>query len=185
MPHPIAVVPNKLADILKHATSETILYCDYYFFALLMDDFIEFWLHGNHFMERINKAEIPPFVINYLESNCPKFINFYKKGQYNEKSSVEWKKNSPYPQNIPEIGNAYSAMIYKIVTEKDHERNRRVIHVHEDWGAGGWAEFETIGEKEVEAFLTLTIHSQTHKRIKSVYDLDCFKNEISDDYMVR
>lgn len=181
MPHPITEIPNKLADRLKFATSETVLYCDYYYFALLIDDLVEFWLNGNHFLERVNKTEIPEYVFAYLESNCPKFINFYKGGQYNEKSTVEWKDNLYYPQNIPEIGNAYSAMIYKIVTEKDNKRNKRVIHLHEDWGKGGWAEFETIGEKEVEAFLTLTIFSETHKKIKSIYDLDCFKNKKNDD----
>lgn len=176
MPHPITEIPNKLADRLKNATSDTVLYCDYYYFALIIDDFLEFWLNGNHFLDRVNKTDVPNFVIDYLESNCPKFSNFYKNGQYNEKSTVEWKENLYYPQNIPDIGNAYSAMIYKIVTEKDKKRNKRVIHLHEDYGKGGWAEFETIGEKEVEAFLTLTIFSETHKKVKSVYDLDCFNN---------
>jgi len=176
MTHPVTEIPNKLADRLKNASVETVLYCDYYYFALMIDDYIEFWLNGNHFLERINKTEVPNFVFDYLEINCPKFTNFYKNGKYNEKSTVDWKENLYYPQNIPEIGNAYSAMIYKIVTEKDNKRNKRVIHLHEDWGKGGWAEFETIGEKEVEAFLTLTIFSETHKTIKSIYELDCFKN---------
>jgi len=177
MPHPITEIPNKLAYRLRNATVETILYCDYYYFALMIDDYIEFWLNGNHFLGRISKSEVPSFVIDYLEINCPKFTNFYKNGLYNEKSTVAWKENLYYPQNIPEIGNVYSAMIYKIVTEKDNKRNKRVIHLHEDWGKGGWAEFETIGEKEVEAFLTLTIFSETHKKVKSVYDLDCFKSK--------
>jgi ADP-ribosylglycohydrolase len=66
-------------------------------------------------------------------------------------------------------------MIYKIVTEKDYKRNKRVIHLHEDYGNGGMADFEKIGEKEVEAFLTLTIFSETYKTINSIYELDCFK----------
>jgi ADP-ribosylglycohydrolase len=181
MPHPITEIPNKLADRLKDAKGETILYCDYYYFVLFIDEYAEFWLNGNHLLERKNRGEIPYYVMNFLETNCPKFINFYKNGQYNENSTVTWKENHYYPQNIPEIGNAYSAMIYKIATEKDYDRNRRVIHLHEDWGKGGWAEFETIGEKEVEAFLTLTIFSDTHKKIKFVEQLDCYSHRTTEN----
>lgn len=176
MPHPIVSIPNQLGERLRDSKGNTVLYCDYYYFALIIEGYVEFWLNGNHFMDKISIPNISKSVINYLDANCPKFVNFYKNGEYNPASSVIWKKDSVYHQNIPKIGNAYSAMIYKIVTEKDYSTNTRVIHLHEDWGTGGWAEFETIGEKEVEAFLTLTIFSETYKTVKSVYDLDCFKH---------
>ena len=150
------------------------MYCDYYYFALFIDDCWEFWLNGKQFLGQIHKTNIPHSVIDYLEANCPKFINFYKNKQYNINSTAKWIESPYYQQNIPEIGNSYSAKVYKIVTEKDNQRNKRVIHVHQDWGSTLWAEFDTIGEKEVEAFLTLTIFSKTHKKVKSVYDLDCF-----------
>jgi hypothetical protein len=179
MPHPfVGYVPNQLADKLMCAENETILYCDYYYFVLEIDDYIEFWLHGNHFLGKMAKQDLPSNVIDYLENNCPKFINFYKNRQYNDDLTIKWKENFYYHQNIPNIGNAYSAMVYKIVTEKDNDRNLRIIHLHEDYGGGGWSEFVNISEREVEAFLTLTIFSKTHKTIKSIYELDCFKSSI-------
>ncbi len=176
MPHPITEIPNKLSDRLSYATSKTLLYVDYYYFVLQINNVYEFWFNGNHFIESIDKNKMPQYAVDYLEKECPKFIDFYKNKIYDENSKVEWQPNNLYPQTIPKIGNAYSAMIYKIVTEKDYKRNKRIIHLHEDWGNGGMADFETIGEKEVEAFLTLTIFSETHKTIKSIYELDCFKN---------
>lgn len=181
MPHPITEIPNKLADRLKYAKGETVLYCDYYYFVLFIDEYAEFWLNGNHFLGRKHRGEIPYYVLNFLETNCPKFINFYKNGQYDENSTVDWKENHYYPQNIPEIGNAYSAIFYKIITEKDYERNQRVIHIHEDMTVSSWAEFETIGEKEVDAFLSLTIFSKTHEKIKFIEQLDCYSHRTTEN----
>jgi len=175
MSHPITEIPNKLSDRLSNAVSDTVLYVDYYYFVLQIDNVYEFWFNGDYFIESIDKTEMPDEALDYLEKECPKFINFYKNKIYDEKSTVEWQANNIYPQIIPQIGNAYSAMVYKIITEKDDKRNKRIIHLHEDWGAGGMADFETIGEKEVEAFLTFSVFSETYKTIKSIYELDCFK----------
>ena len=175
MPHPITEIPNKLSDRLSNATSNTILYVDYYYFVLQINNIYEFWFNGNHFIESINRSKMPYYALDYLRKECPKFINFYKNKIYDENSTVKWQPNNLYYQRVPKIGNTYSAMIYKIVTEKDYKRNKRIIHLHEEWGSGGVADFESIGEKEVEAFLTLTIFSETYKTIKSIYELDCFK----------
>jgi hypothetical protein len=180
MPHPISNVPIKLAERLRNANSTTNLYVDYFYFVLDIDNFLEFWFNNNQFIDRIEKNKIPSYVIEYLITYCPKFTDFYKNNKISEDSTAQWKPNNLYSQNIPRIGNAYSAMIYKIVTEKDCERNKRVIHIYQDWGSSLMADFETIGEKEVDAFLTLTIYSETHKTIKSVYELDCFKNVVND-----
>ncbi len=75
MPYTITEIPNKLADRLKNATNEIVLFCDYNF-ALMIDYSFEFWLNGNHFLERVNKTEVRYFVINFLEKNYPKFVNF-------------------------------------------------------------------------------------------------------------
>lgn len=169
-------IKHKLGDKLKDAKTKTILYLDYYYFVLDIDNKFEFWLNPNHFLGELDKVKIDLSVFNYLENHCPKFIDFYKNGEYHRNSSAEWKENLYYSQNIPEIGNAYSAMIYKISTEMDTLRNKRVIHLHQDWGPSLMADFDTIGEKEVTSFLTLTVFSETHKQIKSIFELDCFKS---------
>jgi len=173
-------IPHKLEERLCNATSKTILFVDYYYFALKIDGAFEFWLNANHYLGGIPATEMSADTLDFLENNCPKFIDFYKNEEYDIDSTVNWEPNTLYPQIIPKIGNAYSYMSYKIVTEKDSMRNKRVIHLHQDWSDGRMADFKTIGEKEVQAFLTLTIFSDTHKLIKSIYDLDCFKNILLD-----
>lgn len=88
---------------------------------------------------------------------------------------MNWKEHHYYYQ-IPEIGNACSMITCKIVTEKDYMRSKRVIHIHEGWSKSLWGEFETIGKKEIKAFLTLT-----RKKIKFIEQLDCYSYKTNEN----
>ena len=165
-----------LKDKLINTKSNNVIYVDYYYFVLAIDNRYEFYLNPNHLIAILENNEISKQVIEYLENKCPKFENFYKNEKYDINKTANWKPNKKYAQNIPRIGNAYSLMIYKIITEKDIETNQRIIHLHQDYGPTLFADFKTINEKELQAFLTMSIHSESEKYIKSIHQLDCFKN---------
>jgi hypothetical protein len=188
-----------LGKRLYHAKTATKLYVDYYYYVLDFNGYLEFYYDPEHYIKKIPKKEVAPEVIEYLEKNSIVFKNFYKDGEYDETLEADWKVLPPswyygeeeeddfdeeeeeeeiliYPYHQPEIGIMYSFYSFAIIVEKAEDTNKKIMHHHADLDPYMIADFETMGEYELNFFLNSNIFNETQETIKSIYDFDCFKN---------
>lgn len=164
-----------LKNKLMNSTEDNILYVDYNCFVLVTNNLFEFYRNPSQLLGTLEKNIVPELVVEYLEKFCPKFVNCYRNGEYNEKDGSKLTNIHHSKLPIPQKhGNVYSEGNAKMGTIKCYP-NKRYLYCYEDRLGGGTANIQTIGEFNIHLFLRFSIFPEMAEQINSIYELDCFR----------
>ena len=155
----------------KH--KEWVLYiCDHYW-ALDIDDHIEFYYNPEHGLGKIHKSELPALLYENLKRQCVVFDshwNRYWRGKIIEEKEAKPNRNfvnfARLEDNL-EIGNWFYSMGYNYVTA-----NGLFYEIHFPYDSFG-REWE-LWDLRLYDMVRMTCSTKTHYFLPTIWDLECF-----------
>ncbi len=172
-------INGRLEDELRRTKDANTLYVSHYYFALNDGQNLIFYYNPQHFWDKSPLEKVEDYVWENLNQECAVFKNF---NPDEETKSQALDNKKPHPAFFPEtprIGNYYSCLGSRIVS---HHR-----HYYFLGNFGGCVKCKTkdLTDYDVLSLLNWAVMTKTSNYIKSVHNLDCFKNKkVDNSYIV-
>jgi len=172
-------VNGLLIDDLRRTKGTNAIYVSHYFFALNDGKDLIFYYNPMHFWDKLPIEKVEDYVWSNLEKECAVFRNF---NPDSEPKSTATDNKSSHPTFFPEtprIGNHYSCLGSRIVSHHQH------YYFLGDYGGCLKLKTKDLTDYDLVSLLHWAVMTKTPNYIKSIYNLDCFKNKKNDnDYIV-
>jgi ADP-ribosylglycohydrolase len=168
-------VNGQLIDDLRRTKDANTLYVSHYFFALNDGQHLIFYYNPQHYWDKIPIEKVDNYVWENLKKECAVFKN-YDPDKDSISQALDNKK--PHPSFFPEtprIGNYYSCSGSRIVSHHRH------FYFLGNFGACVKCGTKDLTDYDISSFLSWAVMTKTPNIIKSIYNLDCFKNKKNDD----
>lgn len=107
---------------------------------------------------------VPQNVVVYLHKRCAKFKNLLDI-EINHPSATKWAESSISSMETPNLGNHYSQLGNRIVTEKGR------YHKFGAWGGSSMTAIKDIGVQEANDMLNYAVMTKSPNHICSIEDL--------------
>ena len=168
-----------LIDDLRRTKGANTLFVSHYFFALNDGKELIFYYNPMHFWDKLPVEKVDDTVWVNLEKECASFKNY---NPDEETKITGFGKQTKHPEFFPEtprIGNHYSFLGNRVVS------HHRYFYFLGDMGGCFKVKTKDLSVNAINHLLHIAVLTKTPNYIKSVYNLDCFKNKTNDnDYIV-
>lgn len=144
--------------------------CDHYW-ILDIDGDMEFYFNPTHFLGKVEKVDLPESVIQKIKQECICFDKEHLNPYCETKALQSSWLNMELLDEALTIGNWFYAQGYTYVTCNGRfYREISPYNMHQECA------FSDIGADIVCDMLRMTASTRTHRYIKSIYDLKCFRS---------
>ncbi|MBF8457150.1 hypothetical protein IV494_08130 [Kaistella sp. G5-32] len=163
---------NNLKNLLeKHSNSNTLFISDH-FFCLDDNIHLHFFYNPKRFWATIDKKDVEQYVIENLEKECA-ILNNVEIVENSNRKPQNYTEVKSFNLETPIIGNHYSKLGNQIYTF-----NSKIIirdnyyHIDNTYLS---KDIKYFDEEDLVTILDYMVISKTALKIKSVYELQCFK----------
>lgn len=163
---------NNLQNLLKKYPANNTLFISDHFFCLDDSILLHFYYNPKRFWATIDKKDVEQYVIENLEKECAILKNVEIVENLNRKPQ-NYTKVKSFNLETPLIGNHYSKLGNQIFTF-----NSKIIikdnyyHIDNTYLSKDIIDFDA---NDLMTILDYSVISKTSLKIKTVYDLQCFK----------
>jgi hypothetical protein len=157
-----------LLQKLESLKEGNILFVADHYFVLQTKDHFFFYLSPNLYIGQVKAHEMSNSAVDFLKTNCSQFKNILS-AERNLSHEIKWEKSAITFPETPNIGNHYSSLGNRIITT-----NGNFIFFG-SFGGASMTNMKNIGVNEVKDMLYFAVTSKTSDTIKSITDLDCFR----------
>jgi ADP-ribosylglycohydrolase len=164
-------VNGQLEDDLRRTKNANTLYVSHYYFALNDGKNLIFYYNPQYFWDKILVEKIEDYVWDNLRQECAVFKNF---DPDEESKNIGFGKESKHPDffpDTPRIGNHYSILGNRVVS------HHRYYYFLGDMGGCFKIKTKDLSINAINHLLRISVLTKTPNYIKSVHNLDCFKNK--------